>query len=109
MDTQKTIKYANHCGYSDVNPYEILRHVSEKTIDIRAMDAESVKWDAKWVEGGFAGHCVNQQDQKWKITSNEQNRVRRIRWSAAKQQWRTSDGMRFQLSGTPVKFHDYNF
>jgi len=100
--------YANHINYSDVNPYEIVRVVSEKTIEIREMDTESGEWDAEWVSGGFAGHCVNQDKQQWKITSNEETPTTRIRWSEAKQQWQ-AHGMRFSLSTQPVKFYDYNF
>ncbi len=32
--------HANHSGWSDVHPYEIVRVVSPKTIEIRVMDAE---------------------------------------------------------------------
>ena len=31
--------YANHHGYSDINPHEIVRRVSDKTLEIREMDA----------------------------------------------------------------------
>lgn len=101
-------RYANHIGYSDVDPYEIVRVVSAKTLDIREMDAErdeSVKLD--WAVGGFAGHCMNQYSQKWNITSNTENRVVRIR--LGKQGWKDAHGRRYDLSDTPVKFYDYNF
>lgn len=101
-------RYANHIGYSDVDPYEIVRVVSPKTLDIREMDAErdeSVKLE--WAVGGFAGHCINQREQKWNITSNTENRVVRIR--LGKQGWKDAHGRRYNLSDTPVKFYDYNF
>lgn len=102
-------KYANHYGYSDVTPYEVVRVISEKTIEVREMDAkrdESVKLE--WAPGGFAGHCLNQRDQKWFITSNESNPVIRIRLSA-KKGWQDKHGRRFGLSDKPVRFYDYNF
>lgn len=102
------MNFANHLGYSDVNPYEVVRVVSPKTLDIREMDAErdeSVKLD--WAVGGFAGHCMNQREQKWNITSNTENRVVRIR--LGKQGWKDAHGRRYDLSDTPVKFYDYNF
>ena len=101
--------FANHYGYSDVNPYEVVRVISDKTIEVREMDAqrdESVQ--LTWVMGGFAGHCVNQRDQKWVITSNQDNPVVRIRLSARKG-WQDKHGRRFGLSDKPVKFYDYNF
>lgn len=101
-------KYANQLGYSDVNPYEVVRVVSDKTLDVREMDAErdeSVKLE--WMVGGFAGHCVNQREQQWNITTNTENRTVRIR--LGKQGWKDAHGQRYNLSDTPVKFYDYNF
>jgi hypothetical protein len=73
-------KYANHYGYSDVNPFEVVRVISDKTIEVREMDAErddSVKMD--FHVGGFFAHCSNQRDQKWFIKSDETAPVVRIR------------------------------
>lgn len=103
------MNYANQYGYSDVTPYEVVRVISDKTIEVREMDAErdeSVKLE--WAPGGFAGHCINQRDQKWFITSNESNPVIRIRLSA-KKGWQDKHGRRFGLSDKPVRFYDYNF
>lgn len=102
-------KFANQYGYSDVYPFEVVRVISDKTIEVREMDAErdeSVKLE--WAPGGFAGHCINQRDQKWFITSNESNPVIRIRLSA-KKGWQDKHGRRFGLSDQPVRFYDYNF
>ena len=100
--------YANESGYSDVYPYEIVKVVSEQTIEIRRMDTEKDNSvELKWVSGGFAGHCVNQGEQKWFYKSNPDNSVIRIR--------RRKDGCfynhcnRVYLEFTPRKFHDYNF
>lgn len=102
------MKYANHLGYSDVTPYEVIRIVSDKTIEIREMDAkrdESVKLE--WIVGGFAGHCVNQRDQEWFISSDESAPVIRIR--LGKRGWKDKFGRRYELGDEPVKFYDYNF
>ena len=101
-------KFANQYGYSDVYPFEVVRVISDKTIEVREMDAErddSVKLE--WLPGGFAGHCVNQRDQKWFITSNESNPVIRLRLN--KKGWQDKYGRRFGLSDQPVRFYDYNF
>jgi hypothetical protein len=102
------MNYANHIGWSDVDPYEVVRVISEKTIEIREMDAkrdDSVKLE--FIPGGFSAHCSNQRDQKWFITSNPENRVIRIR--LGKKGWKDAHGRRFALSDEPVKFYDYNF
>lgn len=103
------MNYANHYGYSDVNPFEIVRRVSDKTIEIREMDAErDPEWKPEFHVGGFSAHCSNQHEQRWNITSNPENRVIRIRLSKSGV-WKDAHGRKFGLSDQPVKFYDYNF
>jgi hypothetical protein len=102
------MKYANHIGYSDVTPYEVVRVISDKTIEVREMDAkldDSV--NLQFHVGGFSAHCSNQHEQKWFITSNENNPIVRIRMNKAG--WKDNAGRRFKLSEKPIKFYDYNF
>jgi hypothetical protein len=104
-----TEKFANHIGYSDVNPFEIVKVVSDKTIEVREMDAtedKSVKME--FIPGGFSAVCTNIRDQKWKITSDNTAPVIRIRLNK-NGKWKCKDGRRFSLSATPTKFYDYNF
>lgn len=102
------MKYANQFGYSDVEPYEVVKVISEKTIEIRAMDTKALPWKRDFHPGGFFGHTSNQEEQKWDITSNENNPVFRIRLSKNKG-WRNAGGSRFKLSDKPIKFYDFNF
>jgi uncharacterized protein YigE (DUF2233 family) len=100
--------YANHIGYSDVNPFEIVRRVSDKTIDIRAMEAvRDESWKPDFVPGGFCGMVVNQNKQRWVISSKPDSRIVRIR--NGKRGWRDAGGNRYKLSDKPIKFYDYNF
>jgi hypothetical protein len=102
------MNYANHIGYSDINPYEVVRIVSDKCLEIREMNAErdrSVKLD--FVPGGFSAHCRNQNDQEWIITSDESAKVFKIR--LGKNGWKDKHGHRYSLGDKPVKFYDYNF
>lgn len=103
------MNYANHIGYSDVNPFEIVRRVSDKTIEIRAMDSErDPDWKPKFIPGGFSAHCVNQSEQRWNIQSNPDNPVIRIRLQKSGQ-WKDAHGRRFDLHDSPIRFYDYNF
>jgi len=105
--TAATATHANHYGYSDVNPYEIVRRISDKTIEVRRMDAvRDPSWKRDFIPGGFFGHTANNHSQKWIITSNPSNEVIRIRLT--KSGWRNK-GDRFCLSMTPVHFYDFNF
>ena len=103
------MKYANQFGWSDVEPFEVVRVVSDKTLEIRRMDTEkdeSVKLE--FHVGGFSAHCSNQSDQKWIITSQPDASVIRIRLSKNKG-WRCANGSRYVLADAPRKFYDYNF
>jgi hypothetical protein len=103
------MNYANRIGWTDVNPCEIVKTISEKTLEIREMDAErDPTWKPDWHPGGFSGHCSNQYSQRWDIASNENNPVIRIRLSKNKG-WQDKHGQRYKLSDEPRKFYDYNF
>lgn len=106
--------FANHIGYSDVNPFEIVRHVSPTTIEVRAMSAvrSNLGADTSFAPGGFVGHFADQHLQEWAISPNPENPVVRIRLSTAKRkagQWYSKHGERFALAEKPRKFYDYNF
>jgi len=100
--------YAYLAGYTDCEPYEIVRVVSEKTIEVRGMKAErDASVELKFHIGGFSANCSNQADQKWNITSDESRGVVRIRKNS-KGKW-VRNGSRFVLTTEPFKFYDYNF
>jgi hypothetical protein len=105
---ENKMKYANHYGWTDVNPYEVIKAVSDRTLEIREMDAdkdESVSLE--FVAGGFSAICTNPNDQKWHIKPNESNPVIRIR--LGKNGWKDKHGRKFGLSDHPRKYYDYNF
>lgn len=109
------MKYANHIGYSDVTPCEVVKVVSENTLEIRYMNAErNPNWQPEIISGGFAGHCVNQNEQQWIITSDPEAPTFRIRKSKSKSprkngQWFCANGSRYKLADEPRKYYDYNF
>ena len=103
--------YATNSLHSDAHPFEIVRVVSDKTIEVRAMDAErSPDWKPEFVSGGFAGHCTNNDDQRnaWVMKSNADNPVVRIR-KRKNGSWYSPSHGRFYLSEAPFKKHDFNF
>lgn len=101
--------FANRLGYSDIHPYEVVRRVSDKTIEIREMSARRDEaWKPEFVAGGFSAHCTNQDRQQWIITSNPAAPVIRIR-KQKDGQWKDASGARFGLTADPVKFYDFNF
>jgi len=64
----------------DCYPYEVLKVVSDKCLEIREMTATPVPgWVADFHPGGFHGHISNLHDQKFTYASNPQGEVLRIR------------------------------
>lgn len=101
--------FANHIGYSDITPFQVIRTVSDKCLEIRAMSAELDKtWEGEWHAGGFAGHCANQGTQRWIITPDNNGRTVRIRLNKSGQ-WKDAHGNRYKLDSEPVRFYDFNF
>lgn len=97
--------YANQYGYSDIHPYEVVRVISDTTIEVRAMTAtKDPSWEPVFHTGGFSAHCSNQHEQKWFYESNPDAPVQRIRKS--KKGWKKGE---FRISDEPRRFYDYNF
>jgi hypothetical protein len=101
--------FANRLGYSDIEPFEVIRVVSAKCLEVRAMDSErDPAYKPEFVAGGFSAVCLNQNEQKWIIKSNPDNRVMRIRLQK-RGDWKSACGGRFALRDKPVRYYDYNF
>lgn len=97
--------HAHICHYSDVSPVTVIKRTA-KTITVRYDKAErDPSWTPEWVSGGFAGHCTNQDEQRWIIEEDpdgrtEVFRLRRVGWR------NTADE---KLYPGWKKFYDYNF
>jgi hypothetical protein len=104
-----TQKYANNHGYTDAYPFEIVRVVTDKALEIRSMNATlDPTWKPDMIPGGFAAHTTNNHSQRWIYESNPTARVIRIRLHK-NGQWKDSSGSRYVLADKPLRFHDYNF
>jgi hypothetical protein len=102
------MNYANLHGYSDVYPYEVVRVISDKTVEVRAMQyAPDPNWKPEMIPGGFAAHCTNQSEQKWIITPNPDSITIRVR-KRKNGTWHSAFG-RHVFSDKPRYFYDYNF
>jgi hypothetical protein len=99
--------YCNQYGYTDVYPFEVVRVVSPKCVEVRSMRATlAADWSPDWIPGGFAGHVRNNDSQRWTYESCADAPVIRVRLT--KRGW-TCKQARFVMSDKPRKFHDYNF
>ena len=101
-------KFANQHGYSDITPYEVIRVVSAKCFEVRAMKYErDTSVELTFHVGGFSANCSNQDEQKWVITPDDTNAIERIRLNKDGM-WKGSYG-KFFLADKPLRFYDYNF
>lgn len=100
--------YVNEFGYSDVYPYEIVRVVSDITLEIRPMLSKlDPDFECDVTIGGFVGHTNNNHAQSYTYTSNPKADIIRVRLNKYGK-WMTG-GRRFTPSTEPYKFYDYNF
>ena len=105
------IKYthASHYKYTDVDAFEIVKVISDKTIEIRRMKTDhNIKGLTTHV-GGFSGHVANQHDQTVTYESNTEEDVIRIRKKKNSKDWWIHKDMKFLLKESPYAFYDFNF
>lgn len=107
----QALGYANRIGFSDVEPFEVISHVSEKCYVIRSMQSHrrNPEDDLGCQVGGFAAHHSRQRDQKWFIypsfIGGYCTKIRLHKDGV----WRDKDGNAYRLGNQPVRFYDYNF
>ena len=96
--------YANHYGYSDITPYEIIRRVSATTIEIREMKATRIDSN---VNNGDLIWDLLPNEQRYSYAANTAAPIIRMRlWQGS--QWHSIYG-RHIISDAPKKFYDFNF
>lgn len=100
----KIRKYCNMHLYTDIEPFEVVKIISDKTIEVRPMIAEITKRPSDFYAGGFAGHYADNYSQEWSFKSNPNAKTTRIR--LGKKGWNNGH---FVMSDTPRKFYDFNF
>ena len=100
------MRYLNFYGYSDVEPYEVVKTISEKTVEIRPMKATEKEWDKTFIPGGFCGTFINQDKQQWAIEPDPNAEV--IRARLGRKGWKSERGFH-RAEEAPRKFYDFNF
>ena len=109
VEEKKTFTHASRYGYSDVDAYEIVKVISDKTIEVRKMDTKHDISHLKQYAGGFCGHVEDQRNQKVTYASNPDAEVIRIRRKKNNPEQWSNNGSRFGLTEKPYAFYDYNF
>lgn len=109
MSKKQEIKqYANCHLYSDIEPYEVVNIISEKTVEVRLMETVQTKFPQDVKIAGYPPHTLDNNNQEYTYISNPKETNIRIRWSDKKKGW-YNKGSLFIMSDKPIKFYDYNF
>ena len=103
-----TAKYANQVGYSDVNPYEVIRECTSRKIIVRRMSTNLITPAKMLGLGGFSAVFDN-STQKWECVSNKNYPEIAIRFSKKRNGWYDKFNNKYSLNDVPVKIYDYNF
>jgi len=111
LDNPEVGMYANYSVGSDCFPCEIVEIKTENKIIVRPVDAElDPTWKPDTIVGGFSGHTVNNNSQRWIYKSNPNNEtyvIRRNKWGKWKRSSR--DSSTYRISLTPCRYYDFNF
>lgn len=100
----KIRKFANERIGSDSRPFEVIRVISDKTVEIRRMNHEPIRLPKQFHVGGFSAHCSDNYAQEYSYSSDPEAPILRIRLGL--KGW---DQGRFSMSQEPSYFYDYNF
>ena len=95
--------------YSDVHPCTVIKR-TKKFVTVQ-MDNYKLNKEIRpnIIPGGFAGHCTNNQDQKWIITANPSGIITEGYLGNDNEWYEKGSNRRTIISQGWVKFHDYNF
>lgn len=103
------MNYATEICYTDRHAYEVVRVVTDKTIEVRQLRATRDENDMlEFHVGGFSAHCSNQSEQKWTFEQDVDAPVIRIRKKKYGECY-TCKGRTFVLADEPYEFYDFNF
>lgn len=105
---KKQIKtYVSNYMYSDIQAFEVVRTISDKTVEIRRMTA-TLQNKMEFVPGGFSANCTTNHNQKYAFESKETGETIKIRWSEKKGGW-FNGGSLFVMENKPQEKYDFNF
>jgi hypothetical protein len=102
------------CFYSDVRPATVIKRTAKRCHIRYDSVAKHPDWSPDITPGGFAGHCVNQDSQRWIITEDPDGRVSQF-FLHKSGQWRMSfagsneSGRSARLGPGWANKYDYNF
>ena len=93
--------------YTDVEAYTIIARTPQTLTLQRAKAKLAADWKPEIIPGGFAGHCVNNNEQRWEIEPDPNGYIKKAYWSEAKCGFFVEGSCRVSLGY--CEHYDYNF
>lgn len=100
----KIRKYCNMRVGSDWYPFEVVRIVSDKCVEVRAMSSVQTVFPQEVYVGGFSAHTADNHNQNYEYSSAPENGIEKVR--LGKKGWGNGNHV---MMDRPYKFYDYNF
>jgi hypothetical protein len=104
-----TFTHVSEYLYTDIRAYEIVKVVSDKTLEIRPMKSKHSCANLEFTPGGFSGHFQNQRNQEVTYESDPEAPTMRIRKKRGSLESWGAGRVQFGLTTEPHAFHDFNF
>ena len=106
--------------WTDLDAYTIIKKTATTMTLRRDHAVLANNWKPEFIQGGFAGHCVNQADQTYTYSEDPDGAIVKIslrRWEDdrgdERRRWKKSGVGTFEGGGNVYlgrrAFHDYNF
>lgn len=97
------------CLYSDAYACTVIAKTA-KTITIQRDKAtRDPNFKPEFIPGGFAAHCINQEDQRWTYERNQDGEITRCYWSEKLGMYTTGGDRSIKIRLGRHEFYDYNF
>lgn len=105
--------YCNRYLYTDIQPYEVLKVVSDTRMWLRSMNAVQTNGSVERLResfspGGYIGHFDNSV-QEWICTPDENGHLVKVRLHKDGRFYEAGGAIPFILSDKPIKYRDFNF
>lgn len=107
-------EYMTQTMHSDAHPWKVVGHSpSGKTLTLQAVKTKpDPEWKPNILQGGFSGHCTNQDAQTWIYAGLSDTtctvRLRKSRYHGSDKLWASPSAGEFIANGA-VERYDYNF
>lgn len=95
--------------WSDSHACTVIKRTA-KTITIQEDKATlDPNFKPEWIDGGFAGHCTNQNEQSYTYERDPNGTIHVCRWSEKHGCFQTGDDGSIKITVGRHEFYDYNF